>query len=281
MLFYTRDELEKLVREDVPYLDLTTFLLEIGSQKGEISYSFRHDAVVCGTEEAVEIFKLFNIEVVHFVPSGTFVKSKEPFLKGKGSAENLHIVWKAVQTLIEYASGIATRTFKLVSLAIQGNPKVAVVTTRKHFPGTKKLSIKAILAGGALPHRLGLSETILVFQEHLNFLGGYQEFFKVLPSIKTKVPEKKIVLEVKDLETALLALKHPVDVLQLDKFPIPQIKTVVEEAKKLKNPVKIAAAGGINENNIKEVAETGVDIIVLSSAYFGKPADVKVNLKPI
>ncbi len=279
MVLFTEEELNRVVMEDVPYFDLTSTLLGIASQKGEISYTARHNMVICGTEEVDNIFKKFNIHTDHIMASGTRVDKGTTFLSAHGKADDLHKIWKATGILLEYASGIATRTHTLVTLAKEGNPDVSVVTTRKHFPGAKKISIKAILAGGALPHRLGLSETILVFEEHLNFCGGYKWFFNHLDKLKKKVPEKKIVLEIKDKALAKEAIEKGVEILQLDKFSVDDVKEVVGWA--AGSDTKIAAAGGINESNIKEYAATGVDIIVLSCAYFGKPADIKVSLKPI
>ena len=77
--------------------------------------------------------------------------------------------------ILEYSSGIATRTKKMVDKAKLVNPHVAVLATRKSFPGTKELSIKSIIAGGAFPHRLGLSETILIFKQHVAFLGNIND----------------------------------------------------------------------------------------------------------
>ena len=280
MVIFTEEEIERIVTEDVPYFDLTTAILEIGDKKGSITYTARHDMILCCTEEVDRIFKKFNITTEVFKPSGTSVKEGETFLVGKGKAGDLHKIWKVTQILLEYACGIATRTHKLVSLAKKVNPDVSVVTTRKSFPLGKKICIKAILAGGALPHRLGLSETILVFGEHLNFYGGYEKFFQDLEKIKKKAVEKKITVEVKDMEMAYKAIKAGVDILQLDKFSVDEVKKVVELARQEAKGTKIAAAGGINETNIEKYAATGVDIIVLSCAYFGKPADIKVRLIP-
>jgi len=280
MVIFTDEELERIITEDVPYFDLTTTILGIGEKKGEITYTARHDMVVCGTEEVRRIFNKFDISTHTFTASATFIKQGTTFLTAKGRAEDLHKVWKATQILLEYACGMATKTHRLVTLAKRANPDVCVVTTRKHFPFGKKISIKAILAGGALPHRLGLSETILVFGEHVNFYGGYEKFFQDLKEIKKKVPEKKITVEVKDVEMAMKAIKAGVDILQLDKFSASEVKKVVEMARQEGKDIKIAAAGGINETNIEEFAATGVDIIVLSCAYFGKPADIKVKLHP-
>jgi len=281
MVIFTDEEVEQVLTEDVPYFDLTTTILGIGDKEGKITYTARHDMVVCGTEEVRRIFNKFGITTHTFTPSGTFIEQGTTFLTAKGRAEDLHKVWKATQILLEYACGMATKTHRLVMLAKRANPDVYVVTTRKHFPFGKKISIKAILAGGALPHRLGLSETILVFGEHLSFYGGYEKFFKDLENIKKKVPEKKITVEVKDMEMAIKAIKAGVDILQLDKFGAYEVKKVVEMARGEDKDIKIAAAGGINETNIEEYAATGVDLIVLSCAYFGKPADIKVHLNPL
>ncbi len=281
MIYFTEEELDRILNEDVPYLDLTTYMLGIEDKKGRISYTARHDMVICGTEEVKRIFEKFRVDIEIFMASSTFVKEGTTFLSGIGKACDLHFLWRATSILLEYASGIATRTYKLVTLAQKENPDVVVVTTRKHFPMGKKLSIKAILAGGALPHRLGLSETILIFEEHIRFCGDFDDFLKRLEGLKKKVPEKKIVLEVKDLKRAEKAIEAGVDILQLDKFKVSDVKKVVDLVKKSSKDTKIAVAGGINESNIKEYARAGADILVLSNPYFGKPADIKVDLRPI
>ncbi|MEI8631105.1 hypothetical protein P4S72_01175 [Vibrio sp. PP-XX7] len=97
--------------------------------------------------------------------------------------------------MLEYFSGVATRTYFMVNKAKAINPHVIISTTRKNIPGTKKIAIKSIICGGALPHRLGLSETILVFGEHIKMLGGLDTFIEKLPEIKIKVIEKKIGVE--------------------------------------------------------------------------------------
>ncbi|AEH44370.1 modD protein [Thermodesulfatator indicus DSM 15286] len=281
MIVFTEEEIEKIVTDDVPYFDLTTTILDIGDKEGIITYTARHEMIICCTEEVKRIFKKFDIETEIFKPSGIKISRGETFLLGKGKAESLHKIWKATQSLLEYACGIATKTYKLVSLARKVNPDVSVVTTRKTFPLGKKICIKAILAGGALPHRLGLSETILVFGEHLNFYGGYERFFQDLEKIKKRAVEKKITVEVKDMELALKAIEAGVDILQLDKFSIEEVQKVVNAVRQKQVNIKVAAAGGINESNIADYAATGVDIIVLTCAYFGKPADIKVKLGPI
>jgi molybdenum transport protein len=117
-------------------------------------------------------------------------------LEARGPAGALHMGWKVALNLLEAASGIATRTHILVRDARSLNPDIEVVATRKIFSGTKAVATNAVCAGGGLPHRLGLSESVLVFVQHVAFLGGEEELWARLPQIKARAKEKKIGVEV-------------------------------------------------------------------------------------
>ena len=276
---YISDELiDRFIKEDVPYLDLTTLVLGISSQKGTIQFFLREDAVLCGTEEVAKIFNKLNIQVTKTCPSGTLIKKNEIFLEGKGNAEDLHTAWKVSQNILDYSSGIATKTKNLVDKASKINPNLHVITTRKVIPGTKDLSIKAVIAGGGFPHRLGLSETILIFKQHLNFLGGTDELIKILESVKSKVCEKKIIAEVENIDEAIKLCKCGIDGLQFDKIPYDELKKYVDILKNINPSIVILAAGGINESNIEEYAKTGVNAIVTTSVYYAKAIDIGCNI---
>jgi molybdenum transport protein len=277
-MFFNEDELSKLIDEDMPYFDLTTRLLDIGSKNGVIEFRARDNIVLSSTEEAAAIMKKLGLSVEFLLPTSTCVERGEIFLKAHGSAESLHAAWKISQNILEYASGIATKMKKLIDTAKGINPDIEIVTTRKQFPGGKKLSIKAVLAGGGYPHRLGLSETILVFPNHIAFCGSLNDFLERLPKIKKKSPEKKFTVEAKTVEDAKNMVLSGVDIVQLDKFSAEDVEYVVSFAKNKSLAVKISAAGGINENNIENYAKTGVDFIVLSCVYFAKPADIEVKI---
>jgi len=174
--------------------------------------------------------------------------------------------------MVEYASGIATRTRRIVEAARAEAPDIAVACTRKNFPGTKEISVKAVLAGGAQMHRLGLSETLLVFPEHAAFLEGAPDFH----GLKRRYPEKKLVVEVSSMEEALAAAEAGADVLQLEKLPPEAVREVVRRVSSLPSRPLVAAAGGINEANAAVYATTGCAVLVTSAPYFAGPADVKV-----
>jgi molybdenum transport protein len=282
MLNYISDhDIDHFIEEDVPYGDLTTRLLGIGGKNGKIIYSTREETVLCCTEEASRLLAKLGAEVTRTLSSGTLVPATTEFLEAQGTVEALHSGWRAALNLLEYASGIASRTTRLVKAAQTVNPDITVVTTRKSFPGAKKIVIKAIIAGGALPHRLGLSETILVFKQHTAFMGGLDKFLNTLPDFRARAKETKIIVEVDNIVEAVQIARNGAEVVQVDKVNPDELAFLVKEVRAINPSVKISAAGGINETNIREYAAAGVDIIVLSSVYFGKPADVAVRIIPM
>jgi molybdenum transport protein len=179
---------------------------------------------------------------------------------------------------MEYASGIASAARRVVDAARAVNPAVVVACTRKTFPGTKPVAIKSILAGGATPHRLGLSETILVFPEHRAFLGD-RSLSDIVADLHAHAPEKKIVVEVLSLDEAQAAIAAGADVIQLEKFPLDQIRALVA----LPRPagVRLAAAGGVNAKNAADFAAAGAEILVTSAPYSAPPVDIKVTIEAI
>jgi molybdenum transport protein len=282
MLNYISDsDIDKFIEEDVPYGDLTTHLLGIGNNKGEIVFSSREETTLCCTEEAGRLLERLGVSITLSLASGATVPSNTEFLKARGNAQALHAGWKAALNLLEYTSGISSRTARIVKAVRAANPSVMVAATRKLFPGTKKLAIKAVIAGGALPHRLGLSETILIFEQHMAFLGGLDNLIKSIHDLHKKSKETKIIVEAKNSEEAVRIALAGADIVQIDKMRPSELTGLVKKLREKTPEIKISAAGGINELNAAEYAATGVDILVLSSVYFGKPADIGVRIIPI
>jgi molybdenum transport protein len=267
-------ELEELLLEDAPYGDLTTELLGIGAEPGRIIFTTRHDTVVACTEEAGRLLEKTGCETITCLASGSHVPAKTVILEAAGTAAGLHLGWKVAVNLLESACGIATRTRRIVEEAKRADSSVSVVATRKIFPGTKRIATKAVYAGGALPHRLGLSETILIFDHHRVFIGDFAAFLRRLDACKYEAKEKTIAVEVAGLEEALLVAGAGADILQVDKLPPQEMAQLVQAVRATGSPCRVAAAGGINEGNAYEYASTGVDILVTSAMYWGKPADI-------
>ena len=273
-------DIERFIDEDAPYGDLTTFLTGIGHQPGEIVFATRDETTICCTEEAARVLDKCGATVTACSPSGADLIPDTGFLSAEGPAQALHAGWKVALNILEYASGIATRTRRIVKRAKEANPNVVVVTTRKSFPGTKKMAIKAVTAGGAFPHRLGLSETILIFKQHTAFLGGLDAFLKTIGQLCAQAPEKRIIVEAENGDDALRIAQAGVEIVQIDKMLPQELSPLIRKIRHFAPKVKVSAAGGINEANASEYAATGADILVLSSVYFGKPADIGVRMLP-
>lgn len=282
MILLSDHELETLLAEDVPYGDLTTASLGINDQRARITFSTRErPLVVSCMEEAVRLCGLYGLEIDGFVKTGTLVPPQSVFLEARGEAGNIHRIWKSVQNLLDYASGIATYTREAVLLARSINPDIVVATTRKTTPFTKKIAIKAVESGGGVAHRLGLSESILIFDYHRVFFPAEEAFSEALNRAKKANPEKKIVMEAGNFDEALTFARLGADILQLEKFPLSKLSDAVQMLRADYPNVTLIATGGISAKNIAEYAGTGIDMIVTSSPYSAQPADIKVRIEPL
>jgi molybdenum transport protein len=262
-------DLSRLLADDVPSGDLTTDALGIGNQAGHLVFSARQAMVVCGIEEAARMFELVDAKAELLCASGQAVAAGTPLLRASGTAASLHHAWKAAQILVEWASGIASSAAAIVAAA----GAVPVACTRKNAPGTKALSAKSVRAGGATMHRLGLSETLLVFAEHHMFLDETPA--QTVVRLKRRQPEKKVVVEVATPDEATGWACAGADVLQLEKFSPEQVaqwRTAMTDFHGL-----LAIAGGVRADNAAAYAAAGADLLVTSSPYFAPPRDVQVT----
>jgi molybdenum transport protein len=269
MLALADHELDRLLRDDVPSGDLTTDALAIGGHGGLIEFRARQPMTACCTEEAARLFELAGAEAELVAPTGAAVDAGTLLLRAHGSAATLHGVWKAAQILVEWASGIATTTAAIVAAA----GDLPVACTRKNTPGTKALATKAVRAGGAAMHRLGLSETMLIFAEHRLFLDEAPA--ATVARLRRKQPEKKVVVEVADVAEARVWAAAGCDVLQLEKFSPAQVAECRAATADLPG-LLLAATGGIRADNAAAYAQAGAHLLVSSAPYAAPPRDVQV-----
>jgi molybdenum transport protein len=271
--------LAEFLADDVRLGDLTTHLLGIGSQPALMTFVAREPLVLAGAEEAARIIEMTGAAVVLQSSSGASLAGGGPILTASGPAGALHRSWKVAQTLVEIASGMATATRRIVDAARAIRPKIAVTCTRKTVPGAKLLSVKAIMAGGATPHRLGLSETLLVFEEHRCFLADASPD-RIVERLRLGAPEKKIVVEVATPAAAVQWAEAGAEVIQAEKFSPADIAATVAQFRRAGLSTLLAAAGGINAENAAAYARAGADFLVTSAPYAAKPLDVQVKLAP-
>lgn len=270
-------ELDRFLAEDVPYGDLTTWALGIGPIRGRMVFRARQAMVVSSTEEAARLIARTGAVLSEILPSGSHAEAGEVLLAATGSAAALLSSWKVAQVLVEAASGMATGARAIVHAARSVHPGLTVACTRKAFPGTRAIAVKAIVSGGAVPHRLGLSETVLVFPEHRAFLAG-EGLADSLARLRAVCPEKKLVVEVTTPAEAEEAALAGADVIQLEKFSPADTAHVVSRVAGIAPAAKIAAAGGINARNAADYAATGAHVLVTSAPYLAPPMDVAVTI---
>jgi molybdenum transport protein len=275
----TRAELESLLADDVPYGDLTTEALGIGRVAGTMEFAARDSMVLALAEDAAAIIEMSGCSVDLSASSGTTLQPGTPILTARGSAGGLLRSWKVAQTLIEIWSGVAAAAREIVDAATAVSPGIVVACTRKNTPGTKRFAVAAVKAGGAVMHRLGLSETVLVFPEHRGFLGE-EPLAATVERLRRVGPEKKLVIEVTTVEAAVAAAEAGFDVVQLEKFTPPDVATLVERLRNARRRPVIAVAGGVNSGNAAAYAQAGADVLVTSSPYLAKPRDVQVRIRP-
>ena len=277
MLRISDARLDYFMTEDVPYIDLTSLVLGIGDAPGQMEYFSREACVVAGVGEVARLAKTAGCEVEVLHKSGDRIVPDEPILRVSGTAGNLHQVWKVGLNLLDHLSAVATKTRSMVDAVHEVNPSCEVLTTRKSMPGCKDLLVEAVMVGGAFPHRLGLSETVLVFDHHMKFLGGFDAFVERIPEFRRRCVEKKLFVEATADQARVLA-KAGVDGIQFDKVAVDELAPLVDELRAIDPHVTLIAAGGINPQNAAAYAATGADGLATTAPFSAKPLDMSVRM---
>ena len=270
--------LDYFLAEDVPYIDLTSEVLGIGDEPGRMEYFSREACVVAGVEEVARLAGLCGCTVEAARKSGERIIPDEPIISVNGTAADLHRLWKVGLNLLDHLSAVATKTRAMVDSVHEVNPSCEVLTTRKSMPGCKDLLTEAVMVGGAFPHRLGLSETVLVFDHHMKFMGGFDAFVRQLPEVRCRCIEKKLFVEASPDQARILA-KAGVDGIQLDKVSADELGPLVSELREIDPHVTLIAAGGVNPSNAAAYAATGVDGLATTAPFTAKPLDMSVRMQ--
>jgi molybdenum transport protein len=272
--------LERVLLEDIQYIDLTTSVLGISGERGVSKVFFREDGVVACSEEAAKIYELAGARIKRLVKSGEEVRANQLVVEVEGEASALHLAWRAAQTLLSFASGVATYTRKLVEKAKKINPNIVVAATRQTPPGTRTFYFKAVLAGGGVIHRQSLSDSILIFNNHLVFLDEP----RVSNAVKRALANsggRGVGIEVKNLEEAVEAVASGAYYIQFERTSPDILTNWIKKLKEISHKVIIGVGGGITLDNIEDYASTGVDIIVTSAPYRAKPIDTTTIIEKI
>lgn len=272
--------LRRILHDDCPYSDPTTEGLGIADRPARATLTARQDMIVCASEDAARMFELSGASARVVVGSGIRAAPGTLLLEAEGSAASLHRTYKMAQTLMEVLSGIATGARAIVDAARSVNPNCRVACTRKHMPGMKQWALRAIEVGGAVPHRLGLSDYVLVFEEHRTLLDNAVPLSEHFARLKAHAPERRLAVEATTTEEAVAFAQAGAEIIQVDKMTPEQVAATASALTALMPRPLLAAAGGVNAANAAAYAAAGADLLVTSSPYQAPPRDVKVRIVP-
>lgn len=262
-----QDEILSNVRqalsEDLGTGDLTASLIPAEKELSAYVVS-REDAVLCGTQWFEACFQTLstNLFVRWFASDGETVRSGQKLCEITGNARTLLSAERSALNFLQLLSAVATQTRRYVD-AIAGTNAV-IVDTRKTLPGLRLAQKYAVTCGGGVNHRIGLYDGILIKENHIIAAGGIQP---ALTRAQAIAPAGVFVqIEVESLQELQEALSAHATMILLDNFTLDQLQEAVTLTRQQADqPVVLEASGNIALDNVRQVAETGVDRISVGS----------------
>lgn len=280
MIYYSAQQLDWLLQEDIQGGDLTTRTLGISTQPGTMRFSRRRPGVVSGVRLAQQLLQRLGLQAEILIADGEHAEADSPILLASGQAAALHQGWKVAQGVLEWCGGCADYLAEMLTNARAHSPTLQIACTRKTPPGSRLLAHQAVLDGGGIIHRGGTAETILLFSNHRRFCTDPDDWVAQVARLRSGAPEKTIVVEADTPDEAQLALQARPDILQLDKFSPQQVRSIVAMAAAAGSSTHLSVAGGVNRENAADYAQCGIDLLVTSAPYAASPADIRVVLQP-
>ncbi|MGD9596458.1 ModD protein [Wolinella succinogenes] len=278
MSYILDSQLEKILEENAPFGDLTTQVLGVKNRHTEIVIIAKNDIISSCTEEAVRIFELTGSKASLISRSGDRLGKGEVLLVAEGECENIMLGWRAAQGLLEYCCGVSTLADRFTQKLKESALPIALLFNTQSIPSTRKFASKAALSGGAMPHRLGLSDSILIYPEHLKLFKNKEEARNQISQIKAALPGKKIILEARSEKEALEAMQFEVDALQLDRFSPSSLKKICSKIQGLKPEIALLAVTNTEARFFEEYIMEGISGIVSGAIFYAPPAELKVTI---
>jgi len=259
-----RPIIQSALREDIGRGDITSQAIAPSSLTGKACIIAEEEGILAGIEVAKEVFRLTSGEKVEFMSQ---LKDKDslkgglPVLILQTSALAILKGERVALNFLGRLSGIATLTKEYVDLASPFGVKI--LDTRKTTPNLRILEKYAVRMGGGLSHRFGLDSGILIKDNHIRICGSLK---KAVERIRQAIPPFwKIEVEADGLSEVKEAVELGVEAIMLDNMGLKEIKKAVDLIRQQEREIIIEASGGINLENVAEVAKSGVDLISVGS----------------
>ena len=264
--------------EDIGRGDRTTQGLLAVEVTAQAEWVAKAPGVIAGLPIAARVFQLLNDKVnfIAIASEGEWCEEKQVIARLEGSLDALLTGERVALNIAMRLSGIATLTRRYVD-KIADLP-TQLVDTRKTTPGLRILEKYATFVGGAINHRMGLDDAVMIKDNHIAAAGGIGE---VIARIRGQIPYPLTVeVEAETLDQMEEALAHKADIIMLDNMPQDMMRQAVEMIRQRDSRIKIEASGNITLETIRDVAETGVDYIS-SSAPITQSSWLDLSMKMV
>lgn len=254
------DYLLRFIEEDAPFGDVTSAAV-IPDVTCNAVIRAEQPGVIAGLKEASMLFAHFDISIKQLIKDGDTVRQKDSLMLLKGDAKKILLVERTALNIIGRMSGIATQTRKMADIVSAVNLSCRVAATRKTCPGFQVLDKKAVTIGGGDPHRMNLSDGILIKDNHLALVP----IDTAIRAAKKVSAYKKVEVEVETSADALYASREGADIIMLDNMSPEQVTQTINMLKRegLRDQVIIELSGGIDEGSLPLFAALDVDVISL------------------
>ncbi len=269
-----------LLKEDLGRGDITTQSVVRGGARARGRFLARQDFVLCGLEIAEAVFGTLdnNILLESTVYDGEKITAGTEFARMEGPAAALLTGERTALNVMQRLSGVATLTRAFVD-RVEGTG-VRIVDTRKTTPGLRLIEKYAVTVGGGFNHRFGLDDGVLIKDNHIALAGGVK---RAVDLARSAVPHlMKIEVEVGNQPHLREAIAAHADVIMLANMNVAEIREAVKLIREQTPGTIIEVSGGVTLENVRELAECGVDLISVGAITHSAPAvDISLKTRPL
>ena len=273
--------IKQAVAEDLAWGDITTDMLIPENQQGTATIKAKAKGIVAGTEVARQVFLTIDpgLKIDILIEDGNEIIPGSLIAKIGGSVTNILKAERVALNFLQHLSGIASRTAQYVE-AVKCLP-VQITDTRKTIPGLRVLEKAAVRSGRGKNHRMHLGDGILIKDNHLAILRSKGISLKnIIAEVRENSTDKlTIEVEVISLSEAVEAYNAGADIIMLDNMKLDDMRQAVQL---INGRALIEASGGITLDNVRAVAETGVDLISIGAlTHSSKALDISLELDEV
>ena len=271
----------EFLTEDLGRGDITTRSIVPRNVRGAGRFLAKEPMVICGLEVVEAVFMHLDPEqpeMESFVAEGDEVEAGKSFARMTGFADVLLAAERTALNLIQRMCGIATLTRQYVKM-VEGT-SAKIVDTRKTTPGLRMIEKYAVAVGGGRNHRLGLDDGVLIKDNHIALAGSVREAVR---RAKESVGHlHKVEVEISNWAQLREAIEAGADIVLLDNQTPDEAAKLVEMSRELNPAVLIEASGGISLENVRQFAETGVDLISVGKlTHSARAMDISFKIQTI